>query len=279
MIAVIRGEWLKLRTTAVPWVLTGIAFIVTALFVLTIFLTRNNSPDAGSGGGFGGGSSSSSSGGGAVFGNSGYLIPHTTQQLRNLIGSGLPCYILALLLGTLMVTTEFRHKTVTTSFLVTPRRPVLVAGKLLSAALIGAALALVLVAVTLLGGGLTLVARGGSFSALARQLPAVVPGMVLVFALFAVLGVGVGSILTNQVAAIIVVLGWFLILENILVGLVHSANRWVPTGAASAAASVTRGRAMSFGLFSWWEGALLMLGYGLIFAAIGSFILTRRDIT
>lgn len=279
MINVIRAEWLKLRTTAVPWVLTGIALIVNALFVLTIFLTTNNSPDAGSGGGFGGGSSSSSGGGGAVVGNSGYLIPHTTQQLRNLVGSGLPDYIFALLLGTLLVTTEFRHKTVTTSFLVTPRRPVLVAGKLISAALMGAALALVLVAVTLLGGGLALVARGGSFSALAGQLPAVLPGMVLVFALFGVLGVGVGSILTNQVAAIIVVLGWFLILENILVGLVHSALRWVPTGAASAAASVTRGRAMNYGLFSWWEGALLMLGYGLVFAAIGSYILTRRDIT
>jgi ABC-2 type transport system permease protein len=279
VIAVIRAEWLKLRTTAVPWLLTGIALIVNALFVLGIFLTRNNSPDAGGGGGFGGGSSSSSSGGGVVVGNSGYLIPHTTQQLRNLIGSGLPCYIFALLLGTLMVTTEFRHKTVTTSFLVTPRRPVLVAGKLLSAALIGAAFALVMVAATLLGGGLTLVARGGSFSALAGQLPTVALGMVLVFALFAVLGVGVGSILTNQVAAIIVTLGWFLILENILVGLVHSALRWVPTGAASAAASVSRGQAVNFGLFSWWEGALLMLGYGLLFAAIGSSILTKRDIT
>jgi hypothetical protein len=36
---------------------------------------------------------------------------------------------------------------------------------------------------------------------------------------------------------------------------------------------------MQLGLFSWWEGALLMLGYGLVFAAIGSYILTRRDIT
>jgi ABC-2 type transport system permease protein len=279
VINVIRAEWLKLRTTAVPWVLTSIALIVNALFVLTIFLTPNNSPDAGSGGGFGGGSSSSSGGGGAVVGNSGYLIPHTTQQLRNLIGAGLLDYIFALLLGTLIVTTEFRHKTVTSSFLVTPRRPVLVAGKLISAALMGAGLALVMVAVTLLGGGLALVARGGSFSALAGQIPAVLPGMVLVFALFGVLGVGVGSILTNQVAAIIVVLGWFLILENILVGLVGSALRWVPTGAAAAAASVSRGRAMHLGLFSWWEGALLMLGYGLVFAAIGSYILTRRDIT
>ena len=36
---------------------------------------------------------------------------------------------------------------------------------------------------------------------------------------------------------------------------------------------------MNYGLFAWWEGALLMLGYGLIFAVIGSLILTERDIT
>jgi hypothetical protein len=34
-----------------------------------------------------------------------------------------------------------------------------------------------------------------------------------------------------------------------------------------------------FGLFNWWQGGLLMLGYGMVFAAIGSFILNRRDIT
>jgi ABC-type transport system involved in multi-copper enzyme maturation permease subunit len=277
VIGIVRAEWLKLRTTAVPWVLMAIALIINALFILTLFLTPNNSAGASNGGGFGAGGGGSSAASG--IGNSGYLIPHNTQQLRNLVGSGLPCYIFALLLGTLMVTTEFRHKTVTTSFLVTPRRPVLVTSKLASAALIGAALALIMVAGSLLGGGLTLVARGGSFSALARQIPAVAPGMILVFALFAILGVGVGSILTNQVAAIIVVLGWFLIVENILVGLVHSALRWVPTGAASAAASVTRGHGSTFGLFAWWEGALLMLGYGLIFALIGSAILTQRDIT
>jgi len=274
VIAVARAEWLKLRTTAVPWVLTGFALLINGLLILTLFLTRSNSEDAG-GGGFGGSS------GHVVVPNpdAGYLVPHTTQQLRNLVGSGLPGYLFALLLGVLVVTTEFRHKTVTTSFLVTPRRPRLVAAKLVTSAVLGAALAVVMVAGSLLGGGLTLVARGGSFSALAHQVPAVAPGMVLVFALFAVLGVGVGSFLTNQVAAIVVVLGWFLILENILVGLVHSALRWVPSGAASAAASVSRGRAMDFGLFAWWQGALLMLGYGLLFAVVGSLILTQRDIT
>ncbi len=259
MIATIRSEWLKLRTTAVPWVLTGIALIVNALLLLVIFLTR---PDF--------------SGPGP---QPGYTVPHTTQQLRNLVGAGFQGYLFALLLGTLIVTTEFRHKTVTTSFLVTPVRAKLVAGKLVFAAICGAVLAVIMLVATIIGGGLTLSARGGSFSDMVHQIPAVAPGMILVFALFAILGVGIGSVLTNQVAAIIVVLGWFIILEGILVSLVHGAERWVPTGAAIAAANLTRGRGVDFGLFNWWQGALLMLFYGLAFAAVGSLILTRRDIT
>ena len=263
MIASIRSEWLKLRTTAVPWVLGGIALVITALLVLVYFVSHN-----------GGGGNNSGNG---TFGIPNY--PHTTQQLRNLLGSGFTGYLFALLLGTLIVTTEFRHKTVTTSFLVTPRRPRFVGAKLLTAAILGVVLAVVLLIGTLVGGGITLSAQGGSFSALVHQIPAVAPGMMLVFALFAILGVGVGSVLTNQVAAIIVVLGWFIVLEGILVALVHGAGRWVPTGAAAAASNVTRGRGSDLGLFNWWQGTLLMLFYGLFFAAVGSIILTRRDIT
>jgi ABC-2 type transport system permease protein len=262
VITLIRSEWLKLRTTAVPWVLTGIALIINALLILVIFLTR---PDV------------TRVGGGA--GAPGYTVPHTTQQRRNLVGSGFQGYLFALLLGTLIVTTEFRHKTVTTSFLVTPLRPKLIAAKLLTAAILGAALAVVMLVATVIGGGLTLAARGGSFSDMVHQIPSVAPGFILVFALFAVLGVGVGSVLTNQVAAIIVVLGWFVILEGILTSLVHSAFKWVPTGAAVAASNLTRDRGDDFGLFHWWQGALLMLFYGVAFAIIGSLILNRRDIT
>ena len=154
----------------------------------------------------------------------------------------------------LCVTTEFRHKTVTTSFLVTPDGPASSAGKLITAAILGAVLAVVMLVATVIGGGITLAAKGGSFSDLVHQVPAVAPGMILVFALFAILGVGVGSVLTNQVAAIIVCLGWFIILEGILVSLVHGAARWVPTGAATAASNLTRGRGADFGLFNWWQG-------------------------
>jgi ABC-type transport system involved in multi-copper enzyme maturation permease subunit len=263
MIALVRSEWLKLRTTAVPWVLGGIALIINALLILVIFLTR---PDT-------------NGGRGSQLVSPGYTVPHTTQQLRNLVGAGFQGYLFALLLGTLIVTTEFRHKTVTTSFLVAPVRAKLIAAKLLTAAVLGAVLAVVMLVATVVGGGMTLAARGGSFTDMLHQVPAVAPGFILVFALFAILGVGVGSVLTNQVAAIIVVLGWFIILEGILTSLVHSAFKWVPTGAAVAASNLTRDRGANFGLFPWWQGALLMLFYGLFFAVLGSLILTRRDIT
>ena len=263
MIAGIRSEVLKIRTTAIPWVLAGIALVINGLLILVYFVNHDS---GGSGNGVGN-----------SFGLPNY--PHTAQQLRNLLGSGFEGYLFALLLGTLMVTVEFRHKTVTTSFLVTPRRPQFVGAKLISAAILGALLAVIMLVVTLIAGGITLSAQGGSFSSLVGQIPAVAPGMILVFALFAILGVGVGSVLTNQVAAIVVCLGWFIILEGILVSLVHGASRWVPTGAATAAANLTRGRGADFGLFNWWQGALLMLGYGLFFAALGSFILIQRDIT
>jgi ABC-type transport system involved in multi-copper enzyme maturation permease subunit len=266
VIALVRAEWLKLRTTAVPWVLGGIALVLDALLVLTVFLTRpsfNGSPR----------------GPGP---RPGFIVPHTVTQLRDLVGAGFETYLLAMLLGALCITTEFRHKTVTTSFLVVPRRAVFVAAKLITAVLVGAALAVVVLAATVGGGGAALAARGGSFVALLHQVPAVAPGMILVFALFAVLGVGVGSLLTNQVAAITALLGWFVVAQSILVGLVHSALRWVPTGAAEAAANISQrqnGSVAGFGLFAWWQGALLILAYGIAFAVAGWAVMTRRDIT
>jgi len=265
VITIIRAEWLKMRTTAVPLVLTLVALVVNALLIVGTFLDHGDTAPG------------LNKGGRLV--SAGYTVPHTAEQLRNLVGTGFQGYIIALLLGVLCITTEFRHKTVTTSLLVTPRRPAFVVGKLLIAALLGAALAVIMLVSSIIAGGLTLIARGGSFSALIHQVPAVAPGLILVFALSALLGVGIGSVLTNQVAAIIVSLGWFFVLDALVVNLVHGAERWVPTGAATAAANLTRGVGADFGLFTWWQGALLMLAYGLVFAALGAQILTRRDIT
>jgi hypothetical protein len=103
--------------------------------------------------------------------------------------------------------------------------------------------------------------------------------MILVFVLFALLGVGVGSLLTNQVAALIVCLGWFLVAENIVQAIWSGTTRWLPSGAAEAAASVTQNRGNGVVLLQWWQGSLLILAYGLFFAVVGSVVLAQRDIT
>ena len=107
MIAVIRSEWLKLRTTAIPWVLAGIALVITGLFDARLL----PQPRCGRRG-----AAAISNGWGLPH----PAYPHTVEQLRNLLGRSLTGYIFALLLGVLIITVEFRHKTVTTSFLVTP---------------------------------------------------------------------------------------------------------------------------------------------------------------
>ena len=263
MIAVIRSEWLKLRTTSIPWLLSGIALVITGLLILVYFVNHGD-----------GGPRHH-----ATFGPPNPDVPHTVQQLRNLLGRGVNIYVFALILGVLIITVEFRHKTVTTSFLVTPRRPLFVAGKLLIAAISGAVLAIVVMAGTVIGGGIAVSAKGGSFGDLVHQIGAVLPGMILVYALFAIVGVGLGSLLTNQVAAIVVSLGWFLIIENIIGGLWEGTVRWLPSGAALAAANVSEAGNQPIGLFAWWQGSLLILAYGLAFAIIGSIVLTQRDIT
>ena len=271
MIALVRSEWIKLRTTAVPWVLAAIALLITGLLILVYFVNHGD----GGGGGPGGGGP----GGGVGFGPPDPSVPHTVQQLRNLIGRGIEGYLFALLLGVLIITTEFRHKTVTTSFLVTPRRSTFVIAKLLMAAIAGLVLAIVVLVATVVGGGIALSATGGSFTALLHQVPAVAPGLILVFVLFALLGVGVGSLLTNQVAALIVSLGWFLVVENIIGAIWNGTTKWLPSGAAEAAASVTQRANSGVVLLQWWQGSLLILAYGLFFAIVGSAVLTRRDIT
>jgi len=263
MIAVLRSEWVKLRTTTIPWLLSGIALVITGLLILVYFVNHGDGGPRNTGG----------------FGPPTPGYPHTVQQLRNLVGRGVNVYVFALILGVLIITVEFRHKTVTTSFLTTPHRTRFVLGKILIAALCGAVLAVVVLIGTVVGGGIALSAQGGSFSAMAHQIGAVAPGMILVYALFAVLGVGVGSLLTNQVAAIVVCLGWFLILENIIGGIWTGTVKWLPSGAALAASSVSTGGRDTIFLFNWWQGSLLILAYGLAFAAVGSLVLSRRDIT
>jgi hypothetical protein len=190
---------------------------------------------------------------------------------------------LALVLGILCVTGEYRHKTVTPTYLAEPRRGRVVVAKLLASAGGGAVIAVV-GGVVALGLGLSVVGAGiGTGGRMLTEYGHVFPGILAGSVLYAVYGVGLGALLKNQVVALVTGLGVAAVVEPIIDAAVPSVGRWLPGQAAQALYSVTA-HAGGFGsgttnLVAWWQGALALLGYGLVLAVFGSLTTLRADVT
>jgi ABC-2 type transport system permease protein len=181
----------------------------------------------------------------------------------------------ALLLGILGVAGEFRHHTVTQTFLVTPDRGRVVAAKLVAYPLTGIALALGILAFTAAVAAGWLAAKGMTPSLLDARLGRVLVGAVLAAGLCGLVGVAVGALFRNQVAALVATLVWVVVVEGLLMSLLNAPSlaRWLPSAAAAALTNPGGGH------LSRLAGALLLTGYALALAAVGTRLVVRRDIT
>jgi ABC-2 type transport system permease protein len=152
------------------------------------------------------------------------FLPSPETDIIDLAGTST---IFALLLGILVVTWEYRHGTITQTFLAAPRRERVVAAKLGTAVVAGAVLAVFALA---LGIGIAELWLGEQFQLEGehwRQAGRIVLGA----ALWAGLGLGLGATLQTQVGALILALVWFLVVEFILVGLgsrLRDVDRYLP---------------------------------------------------
>jgi ABC-2 type transport system permease protein len=186
--------------------------------------------------------------------------------------------IFALVLGILIVATEFRHGTITPSLLAVPDRVRLVLAKLAAALAAGAVLGLVASA---LCAGLVfplLSARdidtGGSTSDVLE----LIGGNTAAAALFAAIGIGLGALIRNQVGAIIGALGWIFLVEpllGIIPGFDDVITKWFPSGAANA----TAGTATSDDALGQVPAGLLLAAYAAAFLAAGIVMMRRRDVS
>ena len=127
----------------------------------------------------------------------------------------------ALLLGILGMAGEFRHQTVTQTFLVTPDRGRVVAAKLVAYPLAGIALALTILAFTAAVATGWLAAKGITPSLFNARLGRVLLGAVLAAGLCGLVGVGVAALVRNQVAALVGVAVWVLLIEGLLMSLLQ----------------------------------------------------------
>lgn len=251
MIRLVRAELTKLATTRLVY---GVAAAMAAFAVLAV-VALMTTPDG--------------------EGN----LPLSADSLPVLVAT--PVTLLSgagLLLGILGMAGEFRHQTVTQAFLVTPDRGRVVAAKLVAYPLAGIALTLTILAFTaaVAAGWL---AAAGTFAPTLRHgiaLAYVLLGAVLAAGLCGLIGVGVAALVRNQVAALVGVAVWVMVVEGLLMSLLNipsSLGKWLPS--AAAAALTNPGGAQLSRL----AGSLLLAGYGLALAVAGTRLVVRRDIT
>ena len=247
MTRLLNSELLKLRTTRTFYALIGSA--VTLIVIIAVL--------------------------GAALGK----FKDTATPGRDLLAIAGLAPLFALVIGVIGVTTEFRHGTITPTLLVEPVRTRLMTAKLAAQLIAGLALGAVcyglcaaLVSVILSGRG---IATGMSTS---DWIGAVIGGAIATM-LYAALGAGVGALLRNQVGAIVVVLAWVFVIENLLGiipgGFGDGIKKYGLSGAGRSLAR-TASDATRIGQI---PAGLLLLGYALVFVIAGTMVVRRRDVS
>jgi ABC-2 type transport system permease protein len=181
--------------------------------------------------------------------------------------------LFAVIFGILLMSGEYRHGTVTWTFLATPRRERVLTAKLVVAAFAGIVLAVLAAAVTSAVAVPWLQARDLHIAA--GEYLGDLGGLLVGSAFWGALGVAVGTLLRNQVVAVIVALVWFLVVENLVVALLPDIGRWLPDAALQA---MLGGSDLDDPLPRLLGGAVA-LGYVLGIAAAGYAVTLRRDVT
>jgi hypothetical protein len=190
----------------------------------------------------------------------------------------------ALVIGILAVTGEYRHRTITSTYLVEPRRARVAESKTMVAAGYGGLCALAAGAAGLLLGAVLVWAGKGTSTTMLTEFRHVAPGVLAASMIFAVFGVGLGVLLRSQVLSLVVGLGTALVESSVSAFVPSWVGRWLPSQAAQAMSSAAAGATSGIDnrvahLLPWWGGGLLLLAYGLSMVVIGSVTTLRADVT
>jgi ABC-2 type transport system permease protein len=248
-----------------------------------------------------------------------YLGSNDLQELTDLLGvpaDDLPVGMLglahginiatvfAMIFGVLALAGEYHRKTITTTFLTASNRFVALSAKMTTYILWGVLYGVVIFGAASLG---ILLGVDGDRLPGGSQWLGMLGVAVLATILVTLFGVGFGAVLNSVITSNIILIIYFLIIENILVlflwfkapilgailpngtanGIVGGVGA-AAFGAAEATSPLDLDEELRFalqfaagapGVQSWWASALVFSGWTLVFFMIGWMINQRRDIT
>jgi ABC-2 type transport system permease protein len=241
MTDLVAAEVLKLRTTRTPWALLAATLAVSALAVASAITVAADTD----------------------------LNLESVRGVRTILNVSASGAIFVLILGIIISAGEYRQHTAIDTFLTTPRRSRVIAVKLAVAGGTGIIFGALTSGVSIAVADVTYALSGLTFPLGSSDAWATMGGATLYAALFAAMGAATGSLVRNQVVAIVGWLAWIAVVEHIAVGLVPALGRWLPAAA---------GRAL---MRSPGEDSLSPLTAGLVLAAyavtiMGAAIMVER---
>jgi ABC-2 type transport system permease protein len=153
-----------------------------------------------------------------------------------------------------------------------------VTAKLLTYALTGAAYGLACVAVVTAIAWPWLNARGIAPTLTGNGIPATVAGVIAAVTAFAVLGVGLGALLRDQVAAVVGLLVYLFVAEPIVTR-ITALQDWTVYLPGPSASALTQITLTDQDFLQPWQGGVMLAAYGLVVAAAGLWRTARFDLT
>jgi ABC-2 type transport system permease protein len=192
VIALVKSEWIKLRTVTMNWVLTIIALAFPSAITLLTAFFRGDDPQ-----------------------------PLQTRQLLDLVlnTSFLPLLLITVVAAT-SITSEFGFGTIRPTFTATPRRSHVVLAKAIVAVLYAFVVQTVVMLVACFGGAA--VANGRGSDVRIGEVPtatAALVGLVVLGMIMALVGLGVGMLVRSTPASVVLLILWPLMAEALVGGL------------------------------------------------------------
>jgi ABC-2 type transport system permease protein len=240
-------EWLKLRTVRSTWLL-----LVAAQAIVLVGVVGRFTNEDGSG-----------------------LSPGEVET-GAVAHVGLAA-LFTLTLGILAVAGEYRHKTITDTYLAVPRRRRVLGAKLGVHVGVGAVFGLAGGVTALLAITIWRTFDGTGVDWSNTELWRTLAGGIMWNTAFAAIGVGVGALITNVAAAVAAALAWVALAEGVVGQLLGSDLRqWLPFAAGTALGRISA--AVRDGLPQW-GAALVLVGWAALFVTAGLRAGVGRDVT
>lgn len=200
------------------------------------------------------------------------------ENQREVVGNGAWAAAFAAMIGVMAMTSEFRHGTIRATFVFTPGRAHVVAAKVLASILVGIGFGALGAGLGLATGVAMIRARGYDVLVDAGDARRILLGTIVMSALWAALGVGLGAIVRNQVLAIVGLFAWVFVVEVLIFQYLPDVGRYAPGAAGTAMTGSTVGES-SVHLLSAPVGGAMLAAYAAVFVLMGAVAVSRRDVT